>query len=65
MRVQHPSIPLFVTAQHNTHTPVRKEIVATQKYDQGVTHLRRRLLEGDSKVKYFCEDAEGYLWFND
>jgi hypothetical protein len=30
-----------------------------------MTHLRRRLSKGDPKVNYFCEDAEGTLWFND
>jgi hypothetical protein len=30
-----------------------------------MTHLRRRLLEGDPKVNCFREDAEGILWFKD
>jgi hypothetical protein len=30
-----------------------------------MTHLRRRLSEGDPKVNYFREDAEGTLWFKD
>jgi hypothetical protein len=41
-----------------TITPVlRDEIIATQKNDEGMAHLRRRLLEGDPKVNCFCEDA--------
>jgi hypothetical protein len=47
-------------------TPMlRDEIIAAQKNDEGMAHLRRRLLEGDPKVKCFCEDAEGILWFKD
>jgi hypothetical protein len=30
-----------------------------------MTHLRRRLLEGDPKVNCFREDVEGTLWLND
>jgi hypothetical protein len=45
---------------HNiTLTPLfREEIIATQKNDEGMAHLRRRLLEGDLKVNCFCEDAK-------
>jgi hypothetical protein len=52
---------------HNvTLTPLlREEIIASQKNDEGVAHLRRRLLEGDLKVNCFHEDAEGTLWFKD
>jgi hypothetical protein len=28
-----------------------------------MTHTRRRMQEGDPKIDYFCEDAEGTLWF--
>jgi hypothetical protein len=49
-----------------TLTPIlRDEIIAAQKNDEGMTHLRRRLSEGDPKVSYFREDAEGTLWFKD
>jgi hypothetical protein len=49
-----------------TLTPLlREEIIATQKNDEGMAHLRRRLLEGDPKVNCFCEDAGGTLWFKD
>jgi hypothetical protein len=49
-----------------TLTPIlRDEIIAAQKSDEGMAHLRRRLLEGDPKVNCFCEGAEGTLWFKD
>jgi hypothetical protein len=50
---------------HNiTITPLlREEIIAVQKNDEGMTHIKRRMQEGDPKVNYFCEDAEGTLWF--
>jgi hypothetical protein len=49
-----------------TLTPIlRDEIIAAQKNDEGMTHLRRRLSEGDPKVNCFCEDAKGTLWFKD
>jgi hypothetical protein len=42
-------------------TPIlRDEIIAMQKNDEVMAHLRRRLLEGDPK-----KDAEGILWFKD
>jgi hypothetical protein len=52
---------------HNiTLTPLlREEIIVTHKTDEGLVHLRRRLLEGDPKVNCFREDAEGTLWFKD
>jgi hypothetical protein len=30
-----------------------------------MTHIKRRMQEGDSKVACFCEDVEGTLWFKD
>jgi hypothetical protein len=39
------------------------EIIASQKNNAGMTHIKRRIQEGDSKVTYFHEDAEGTLWF--
>jgi hypothetical protein len=49
-----------------TLTPIlRDEIIAMQKNDEGMAHIRRRMQEGDPKVNCFYEDAEGTLWFND
>jgi hypothetical protein len=49
-----------------TLTPLlREEIIAGQKNDEGITHLRRRLLEGDPKVNCFHNDVECTLWFKD
>jgi hypothetical protein len=52
-------------ARYNvTLTPVmRGEIIAAQSIDTGVTHIKRRLTEGDPKVNYFHVDEEGTLWF--
>jgi hypothetical protein len=47
-----------------THT-LKSKIIAAQKNDKGMDHLKRRMQEGDPKAAYFCEDAEGTLWFND
>jgi hypothetical protein len=45
-----------------TLTPtLREEIIAAQKNDEGMAHMRRRLSEGDPKVNCFREDAEGIL----
>jgi hypothetical protein len=44
---------------------LREEIIAAQKNDEAMAHLRRRLSEGDPKVNCFSEDAEGILWFKD
>jgi hypothetical protein len=49
-----------------TLTPTfREEVIAAQKNHEGMAHLRRILSEGDPKVNYFREDAEGILWFKD
>jgi hypothetical protein len=49
-----------------TLTPIlRDEIIAAQKNDEGMTHIRKRIQEGDSKVACFREDTEGVLWFKD
>jgi hypothetical protein len=49
-----------------TLTPVlRGEIIDAQRNDEGMGHIKRRIQEGDSKVAYFHEDAEGVLWFKD
>jgi hypothetical protein len=56
-----------IMMQYNvTLTPVlRGEIIATQSIDMGITHIKRRLTEGDPKVNYFCVDEEGTFWFKD
>jgi hypothetical protein len=49
-----------------TRTPILKDdIIASQKNDEGMAHIKRRMEEGDLKVACFHEDAEGTLWFND
>jgi hypothetical protein len=44
---------------------LRAEIIATQKDDEGMGHIKRRMREGDPKVACFHEDAEGTLWFKE
>jgi hypothetical protein len=57
-----PNISLF----NITFTPTLKsEIIAAQKNDEGMGHIKRRMQEGDPKVACFHGDAEGTLWFND
>jgi hypothetical protein len=49
-----------------TLTPtLRDEIIAAQKNDEGMDHIKRRMKEGDPKVACFREDAEGTLWFKE
>jgi hypothetical protein len=45
--------------------PLKGEIIAAQKNDAGMTHIKRRIQEGDSKVACFREDVEGTLWLKD
>jgi hypothetical protein len=53
-----PDLSLF----NVTLTPTLKgEIIATQKNDAGMAHIKRRILEGDPKAACFHEDAEGTL----
>jgi hypothetical protein len=40
-------------------------IIVAQRPDKGMRHIKRRMREGDLKVAYFYEDAEGTLWFKD
>jgi hypothetical protein len=48
-----------------TLTPtLRDEIIAAQKNDKGMDHIKRRM-QGDPKVACFCEDAKGTLWFKE
>jgi hypothetical protein len=57
-----PDLSLF----NITLTPtLRGEIIATQKNDVGIAHIKRRIQEGDPKVTCFHKDAEGTLWFKD
>jgi hypothetical protein len=57
-----PDLSLF----NITLTPTLKsEIIAAQKNDEGMGHIKRRIQEGDPKVVCFYEDAEGTLWFKD
>jgi hypothetical protein len=53
--------------QYNLNlTPMQRgEIIVAQSIDTGVTHIKRRLTEGDPKVNYFCMDEIGTLWFKD
>jgi hypothetical protein len=47
-----------------TLTPtLRDEIIAAQKDDKGMGHIRRRMVEGDPIVVCFREDVQGTLWF--
>jgi hypothetical protein len=44
---------------------LRDEIIAAQKTDEDMSHIKRRMQEGDLKVACFREDAEGTLWFKE
>jgi hypothetical protein len=56
----------YVSLYNITITPIlRDEIITAQKNDEGMSHLRRRLSEGDPKVNCFREQVEGTLWFKD
>jgi hypothetical protein len=44
---------------------LRGEIIAAQRNDEGMGHIKRRIQEGDPKVACFHEDAEGVIWFKD
>jgi hypothetical protein len=57
-----PDLSLFKITLTST---LRGEIIVTQKNDVGMAHIKRRMQEGDPKVTYFREDAEGTLWFTD
>jgi hypothetical protein len=57
-----PNLSLF----NLTLTPtLMAEIIAAQKDDEGMGHIKRRMLEADSKVACFREDAQGMLWFKE
>jgi hypothetical protein len=49
-----------------TLTPtLRAKIIAAQKDDEGVDHIRRKIQDGDPMVACFHEDPEGTLWFKE
>jgi hypothetical protein len=53
-----PDLSLF----NITLTPtLRAKIIAAQKTDESMGHIKRRMREGDPRVACFCEDAEGML----
>jgi hypothetical protein len=57
-----PDLSLF----NITLTPtLRGEIIAAQKNDAVMAHIKRMIQEGDPKVACFYEDAKGTLWFKD
>jgi hypothetical protein len=57
-----PDLPLY----NITLTPVlRGEIIAAQRNDERMGHIKRRMQEGDPKITCFREDAKGVLWFKD
>jgi hypothetical protein len=57
-----PDLSLF----NITLTPtLRAEIIAAQKTDESMGHIKRRMREGDPRVACFYEDAEGTLWFKE
>jgi hypothetical protein len=57
-----PNLSLF----NITLTPTLKaKIVAAQKDDEDMGHIKRRMREGDPKVACFREDAERTLWFKE
>jgi hypothetical protein len=46
-----------------TLTPtLRTEIIAAQKTEESMGHIKRRMREDDLRVAYFHEDTEGTLW---
>jgi hypothetical protein len=62
----HVYVPTDMSLFNVTLTPsLRGEIIAAQKQDVGVSHIKRRLIKGDPKVSCFHVDDEGTLWFND
>jgi hypothetical protein len=44
---------------------LRDEIIADQKNDEGMDHIKRGMKEGDLNVTCFREDVEGTLWFKE
>jgi hypothetical protein len=57
-----PALSLF----NITHTPtLRAEIIAAQRTDESMGHIKRRMREGDPRVACFRKDAEETLWFKE
>jgi hypothetical protein len=57
-------VPPDMAKYNVTLTPMLGgEIITTQSSDEVVTHIKRRLTEGDPKVECFNMDDEGTLWF--
>jgi hypothetical protein len=57
-----PDLSLF----NITLTPtLRSEIIAAQKSNEDMWHIKRRMRDGDLKVACFHEDVEGTLWFKE
>jgi spore coat polysaccharide biosynthesis predicted glycosyltransferase SpsG len=50
----------FILVKSGCYT-IKEEIIAVQKIDVGMGHIRRRLKLG--KVKCLHEDSDGVLWF--
>jgi hypothetical protein len=44
---------------------LRAKIIASQKDDEGMDHIKRRMQDGDPKVACFHGDEEGTLWFKE
>jgi hypothetical protein len=57
-----PNLSLFNITLPPT---LRDEIIAAQKNDEGMGHIKRRMSEDDLKVACFHEDAKGTLWFKE
>jgi hypothetical protein len=57
-----PNLSLF----NITLTPTfRDEIIAAQKTDESMGHIKRRIQEGELKVACFRKDAEGTIWLSE
>jgi hypothetical protein len=41
---------------------LKGEIIAAQKNNADMAHIKRRIQEGDPKVACFRDDAKGTLW---
>jgi hypothetical protein len=57
-----PNLSLFNITRMPT---LMDEIIAAQKNDEDMNHIKRRMKEGDPKVAYFCKDVEGTLCFKE
>jgi hypothetical protein len=56
----------YLALYNITLTPIlRNEIIASQKNDKGIAHIKRRMQEGDLKVACFREGVERTLWLKD